>query len=319
MQPSKLIGLWTFALCVVYSRLEAEPSPTLRLPEILTNREVRLRFDAPAGRLLQLESSFDLSRWSPLSTLLSAPSATFTDSAAPFAGSRFYRVDFAPTNAIVGDYVSTTNGPAVIHPIEHATFVMTWEGKTIYSDPVGATSDFAGLPRADLILVTHGHGDHFNAGIISAVRGSNAVLLVPQIVYSSLPANLKAIATVMANGGSTNLLGLTVDAVPAYNLTSNNHPKGQGNGYVLTMAGARIYISGDTEDIPEMRSLSEIDIAFVCMNLPFTMSVDKAADAVRAFQPRVVYPYHYRGSDVNRFKQLVGADREIEVRLRAWY
>jgi L-ascorbate metabolism protein UlaG (beta-lactamase superfamily) len=125
----------------------------------------------------------------------------------------------------------------------------------------------------------------------------------------------------LANGGSTNYLGMTIDAIPAYNFTASYHPPGVGNGYVLTIAGKRLYMAGDTEDVPEMRALRNIDAAFLPMNLPFTMTVTNAASAVREFRPAVVYPYHYQGSgstpgDINVFKRLVGQDLGIEVRLR---
>jgi len=125
----------------------------------------------------------------------------------------------------------------------------------------------------------------------------------------------------MANGDKAEVQGITVEAIPMYNITPGRtgHTKGRGNGYVLTIDGKRIYVAGDTEDIPEMRALQNIDMAFVCMNLPFTMDINQAASAVREFRPKVVYPYHYSSSDVNRFKQLIGKDVSVEVRLRKWY
>ena len=131
----------------------------------------------------------------------------------------------------------------------------------------------------------------------------------------------KSLTIVLTNGASTNVLGLTVEAVSAYNFPTNQpiyHSQGNRNGYVATIGGKRLYLAGDTRDVPEMRALANIDVAFVCMNLPFTMTVDAAASAARQFQPRVVYPYPFSSSDVNRFKQLVGTDLGIEVRLRKW-
>jgi L-ascorbate metabolism protein UlaG (beta-lactamase superfamily) len=124
---------------------------------------------------------------------------------------------------------------------------------------------------------------------------------------------------VLTNGAAAELLGLKVEAVPAYNRTSTFHPKGVGNGYVVTIGGKRLYVSGDTEDVPEIRALRDIDVAVVCMNLPYTMTVAQAASAVRELRPAVVYPYHSQGSDLNQFKRLAGADLGIEVRLRKWY
>jgi len=139
-----------------------------------------------------------------------------------------------------------------------------------------------------------------------------------------MSTTLKSRTIILTNGTTTNVLGVGIEAVPAYNLTSANHVKGVGNGYVLTIGGRRLYLSGDSEDIPEMRALPGIDVAFVCMNVPFTMPVDKAASAARAFRPRVLYPYHYRNQDssyanLNALKQQVGTDLGIEVRLRKWY
>ncbi len=194
----------------------------------------------------------------------------------------------------------------------------------IYNDPVGDAALFQGIPRADLILISHAHGDHFNNSTLGVVTNSGSVIIAPPVVYNTMPAELKNLTRVMTNGATTQVLGLTIEAVPAYNLTSSNHPKGVGNGYVLTLGGRRIYLSGDSEDIPEMRSLQNIDVAFVCMNVPFTMPVDKASSAVRDFRPRVIYPYHYRNqggslADLTAFKRQVGIDLGSEVRLRNWY
>jgi L-ascorbate metabolism protein UlaG (beta-lactamase superfamily) len=156
---------------------------------------------------------------------------------------------------------------------------------------------------------------------LNAVGATNATIIAPSVVLPMLSAQLRAKTIVLANGRSTNVAGVTIEAIGMYNITAgrNNHTKGVGNGYVLTLGDRRIYISGDTEDVPEMRALEGIDVAFVCMNLPFTMDVNQAANAVREFRPRMVYPYHYRGSDVTRFKQLVGPAAGVEVRLRNWY
>ncbi len=230
-----------------------------------------------------------------------------------------------------GDQVSTDKGPLVIHPIRHATFVMRWNGKTIYADPVGGAKPFAGLPTPDLLLVTHIHGDHFDPKTLDAVvpAGQKPVLIVPKSVDEKIPDSLRAKATVkiMANGDKADVEGISIEAVPAYNTTAGKesfHPKGRDNGYVLTLGGKKVYIAGDTEDIPEMRALKGIDIAFLPMNLPYTMSVAKAADAIRAFKPKIVYPYHYRSgdgtkADTEELKRLVGADSGVEIRARDWY
>lgn len=228
----------------------------------------------------------------------------------------------AADNKLSGDSIPTQNGDLIIHPVNHATFVLSWNGKTIYVDPVGGAKRFEGLPRPDLILVTDIHGDHLHPETLAAVAGDKAKIVVPAAVAAKLPGNLRPLTTVLANGQTKSILDISIEAIPMYNLTGDRlkfHDKGRGNGYVLTLGGKRVYLSGDTEDIPEMRALKNIDMAFVCMNLPYTMTVDQAASAVREFKPKIVYPYHYRGSDTEKFKKLVGETSGIEVRLRDWY
>jgi L-ascorbate metabolism protein UlaG (beta-lactamase superfamily) len=169
--------------------------------------------------------------------------------------------------------------------------------------------------------VSHTHGDHFNASTIGFVRANDGVIIAPQAVYNQMSATLRAATIVLPNNRSTNVLGMTIEAVPAYN---QNHPVGSGNGYVVTIGGKRFYMAGDTGDTPEMRALQNIDVAFLCMNIPFTMNVTSAASAARAFRPRVLYPYHYRNQDgsfanLNQLKTLIGRDHPIEVRVRDWY
>src|SRR5437773_11836002 len=221
-----------------------------------------------------------------------------------------------------GDRLSTPEGDLIIHPINHATFVLQGKDKTIYVDPVGGGKRFEEFPRPDLILITDIHGDHLNPETLAAIATDKTMLIAPSAVADKLPEKLRKQTTVLSNGENKSVMGIKVEAVPMYNLTQERlqyHTKGRGNGYVLTIAGKRLYISGDTEDIPEMRALKNIDVAFVCMNLPYTMTVEQAASAVREFKPKIVYPYHYRGSDTEKFKQLVGSDGGVEVRLRDWY
>ena len=303
--------------------LAAQPIPRFTMVQTLTNRELRLKLDATNGFFYRIDAATNLPDWSALVTLAGVKtSLQLTDSAAPYLPQRFYRAQlFTETNTFTGDHLTTTNGDIVIHPINHATFVLRWNGKTIYNDPVGSTTLYTGLPKADLILVSHAHTDHFNSSTIEAVRGSNAVIIVPSAVYSSLSATQKTMAIVLTNSAATNVMGLFVQAVPAYN---SNHPLGTGNGYVLTIGGKRIYLSGDTGNQPEIRALPNIDVAFLCMNTPFTMTVNEATNCVRAMRPKVVYPYHYRNQDgtttnAAAFKQFLGTDLGIEVRLRQWY
>jgi L-ascorbate metabolism protein UlaG (beta-lactamase superfamily) len=178
-----------------------------------------------------------------------------------------------------------------------------------------------------MVLITDIHGDHMDVKTLQALDLSKAIMVVPQAVADSLAKHMKKEVVLLNNGKTTNQLGIEIKAIPMYNLpetADSRHTKGRGNGYILTIGGKNIYISGDTEDIQEMRSLKNIDVAFVCMNLPYTMDVKQAADAVLAFKPKVVYPYHYRGqgglADVNSFRQTVNAsNKQIEVRLRSWY
>ncbi len=197
----------------------------------------------------------------------------------------------------------------------------------IYTDPVGGVEAFANQPAPTIILVTDIHGDHLSTTTLAAVIREDTMLVVPQAVKDLLTPELAARALVLANGKEMIQQDLKIRAIPMYNIPESNdsrHPKGRGNGYVLSRNDFNVYIAGDTAGIPEMRALKNINIALVPMNLPYTMSVDEAADAVLAFKPRTVYPYHYRGpdglSDVEKFKSLVNAgDPTIEVVLANWY
>jgi len=222
------------------------------------------------------------------------------------------------------DHEKVRGGELAIQPITHATLVLSYHNKNIYVDPTGGADAFKGLAAPDIILITDIHGDHFDPKTIDAINTSKAVLVVPQAVADKLPATTdKQKIVILKNGDKTKQQEISIEAIPMYNLPEAPdayHTKGRGNGYVLNIGDKHIYISGDTEDIPEMRALKNIDIAFVCMNLPYTMPVEQAAQGVLAFKPKVVYPYHYRGQDVNTFKTLVNeGDKNIEVRLRNWY
>jgi len=216
-------------------------------------------------------------------------------------------------------------GELMIQPITHATLVLSYQNKNIYVDPTGGAEAFKGVGPTDVILITDIHGDHFDRKTIEAINTANTILIVPQAVADSLPATInKKNLVILNNGGKTSQVGISILAVPMYNLpTAENakfHPKGRGNGYILEIGGKRVYISGDTADTPEMRALKNIDIAFVCMNLPYTMNVEGAASGVLAFKPKVVYPYHYRGQDVEVFKKLINeGNKAIDVRLVNWY
>ncbi len=230
------------------------------------------------------------------------------------------------TAELAKDTIAIDGGELTVFPINHATFVMTGPGMVIYVDPVGGAEVFGDFEPPDLILITHIHGDHTSAETMQTISTDDTVVLAPTTVAEKLGKGIPGRMHILANGESFEEKGLKIEAVPAYNLTEDRrdfHPKGRDNGYVVTIGGKRIYIAGDTEDIPEMRELTNIDAAFVCMNLPYTMTVESAADAVLEFAPKIVYPYHYRGqggmSDLEAFKKAVAVNPEIEVRLLDWY
>ena len=233
-------------------------------------------------------------------------------------------VETAPAGPMVsGDVIATDNGDLALQPLNHATFAMAWGGQTIYVDPVGGAELYEGLPSPELILITDIHGDHFDVETLEAVATAGTMIVAPAAVVEGLPEGLAAQAQTLANGAETSVLDLNVEAIPMYNLTEDRlqfHENGRGNGYVLTIGGRRVYISGDTEDIPEMRALENIDVAFVCFNLPYTMTEAQAASAVVEFAPAIVYPYHFGESDVNLFAELVAeGGGDIEVRQSVWY
>lgn len=221
----------------------------------------------------------------------------------------------------------TGQGPVEIVPIEHASAVLKWGDVALYTDPVGGAEKFEGQTPPTIILLTDIHGDHLSTSTLSAIAGSSTIV-APKAVADQLPDPLKTRVVVLANGESTTQEGIRIEAVPMYNLpeaeNANFHTEGRGNGYLLEKDGFRVYIAGDTAGTPEMRALKDIDIALIPMNLPYTMSVEEAAEATLAFKPAQVIPYHYRQpdgfADVEKFKQLVNAgDQNIEVLLLPWY
>ena len=309
-------------LILINCAAQAQAQTSFSQVQRQTNAEIALQFISPKGSAYRLETSGDLFSWDSWLTAVSAGTNAHVDGAAPFLQNRFYRAQsVAGTNFLTGDHLGTTNGDVVFHPINHASLVMSWNGLIIYNDPVGGSTPYRGLPRADLILISHAHGDHFDTTTLNAIKTTKTILIAPPTVYSSLSSALKQQTISLPNNAGTNALGVFVDAVPAYN---SNHPKGTGSGYVLTLGGRRIYLTGDTGDIAEVRALRDIDVAFVCMNVPFTMTVTQAASAIRDFRPRVIYPYHYRNSDnslanFQTLRKQLGTDLGIELRLRAWY
>jgi L-ascorbate metabolism protein UlaG (beta-lactamase superfamily) len=221
------------------------------------------------------------------------------------------------------DTLATSSGDLKITPIHHASLMLEWNGKVVDVDPWGAES-YAGCPKADLILITDTHADHLDPKAIAAVTRDDTI-----IVASEAAARTIAVARGLSNGAKADLMfagvSIEVETMAAYNLTRGPapgqfyHPNGRGNGYVLTLGGKRIYISGDTECIPEMALLKNIDVAFICMNLPYTQTPQEAAECVKKFCPAIVYPYHYRGQDPRIFADALRDEQGIEVRLRNWY
>jgi L-ascorbate metabolism protein UlaG (beta-lactamase superfamily) len=225
------------------------------------------------------------------------------------------------------DIIATPKGNVTIQPVYHASLVLEFNNVAIYADPTQGADTYKDMKKPDLVLITHIHGDHFDMKTLNGLDLSHATLVVPQSVADKMPAEWKDKIVVLHNGGSAILHGITITSIAMYNMPGDStvhHPKGKGNGYVLNLGGKKFYVSGDTEATPELRSLKDIDVAFICMNLPYTMDVAEAASGVLAFKPKIVYPYHYRTptgfSDVAKFKSLVNAgDPSIDVRQRNWY
>lgn len=217
------------------------------------------------------------------------------------------------------DSFKTAGGTLEITFIGHGTLMFTFDGKTIHVDPWSRLADYSLLPDPDIILITHEHGDHLDLNAIHVCRKENT-----ELVLTELCAQKVSGGTVMRNGDTTEIKGIKIDAVPAYNIKHQRapgqpyHPRGDGNGYVLTFGenGLRLYVAGDTENIPEMAELKDIDIAFLPMNLPYTMTPEMAAEAARSFRPGILYPYHFGDTDVSALFSELQDEENIEVRIR---
>ncbi len=211
--------------------------------------------------------------------------------------------------------------PVKFIPINHASFIIETSNFTVYTDPVQSAESYSKYPPPDIILITDIHRDHLNKEVVNSIKKEKTKIIAPKAAVEKL-----GFGKTLNNGEKIKIEDAVIEAIPMYNTTKKRlkfHPKGRGNGYILTLNGKRIYISGDTEDIKEMRELKNIDFAFITMNLPYTMSIEQAASAVLEFKPKVVYPYHYRGpkgySDIEKFKYLVSKNKNIDVRLLNWY
>ena len=201
----------------------------------------------------------------------------------------------------------------------HGSLLFEYDRLNVYSDPSGL-QNIEDLPKADIVLITHEHGDHFNPSLLEEMRKESTVLLMNDRCAERIDG-----ATVMRNGDSRTVMGLTIDAVPSYNLVHKNdngeffHPKGRDNGYVITFGGKRVYVAGDTENHPEMKALQNIDIAFLPMNLPYTMTPEMVADAAQGFKPDILYLYHYRDGDTEKLQQLMKDVEGVDLRIKKMY
>ena len=209
------------------------------------------------------------------------------------------------------DVFKTSGGDLKITFIGHGTLMLNYAGKVIQVDPVSMYADYTTLPKADLILVTHEHMDHLDPKAIQALSTPGTVIVCNQASAKSLPN-----ATVMKNGDEKTAAGIKIEAVPAYNPEKQFHPKGNGNGYVLTFGDKRVFIAGDTENVPEIKALKNIDVAFLPMNLPYTMTPEQVADVAKAMRPKILYPYHFGQTDTGRLVDLLKDEKGIEVRIR---
>ncbi len=215
------------------------------------------------------------------------------------------------------DVIKTAGGDLEIFCIGHASLMMKWGGKIIHIDPSSRLADYSVMPRADLLLITHEHPDHLDPAAIEQVRTKSTAVIAPEKAAEKLGN-----AAVMKNGDTRSILGITIEAVPAYNLVHKRengqpfHPKGAGNGYVLTFGSTRVYVAGDTENTPEMKALRNIAIAFLPMNLPYAMTPEMVADAAKTFRPKILYPYHTGDTDTSRIADLLKNEKGIEVRIR---
>jgi L-ascorbate metabolism protein UlaG (beta-lactamase superfamily) len=215
------------------------------------------------------------------------------------------------------DTIKTDSGDLEITFVGHGTLMFAFDAKIIHVDPWSTLADYSLMPKADIVLITHQHRDHLDTKAVEQIRAEKTSVVLTEICAEQVDGGI-----VMKNGDTQTVAGLKIEAVPAYNIVNMRskgvpyHPKGEGNGYVITLGGKRIYIAGDTENIPEMRGLGGIDVAFLPMNLPYTMTPKMVADAAKAFKPKRLYPYHYGSTDTSEIVELLKDVNEIEVLIR---
>lgn len=225
--------------------------------------------------------------------------------------------DAAAQGSFQTDILKTSQGDLEITFIGHGSLMFTFNGKVIHVDPFSKLAEYSKLPKADMLLITHEHRDHLDLKAVEAVRTDKTVLVLTETCAARLKGGI-----IMENGDTKTVGGLKIEAVPAYNLVHMRsegvpfHPKGIGNGYVITFGDKRVYVAGDTENIPEMKKLERIDCAFLPMNLPYTMNPEMVADAAKAFKPKILYPYHYGDTDTSNIEQLMKDTQDVEIRIR---
>jgi L-ascorbate metabolism protein UlaG (beta-lactamase superfamily) len=216
------------------------------------------------------------------------------------------------------EVIETNAGPLKITFIGHATLMFTFNKMTIHVDPFSRMADYTKLPKADLVLITHHHGDHLDPAAVEKIKTGKTKIILTKKCGETVTGGI-----IMANGDIKTVNGLKIEAVAAYNLVHKRgsgdpfHPKGEGNGYVITFGDKRVYVAGDTENTPEMKNLKNIEAAFLPMNLPYTMTPEMVVDAVKAFKPKILFPYHFAfgNTDLPKLETLMKDVKEVKLRI----
>ena len=218
------------------------------------------------------------------------------------------------------DKFQTDNGELAIHFVKHGSLFFEFDGKIIHVDPVARMGDYENYPVADLILITHHHGDHLDLNAIELIKKENTKIILTQKCREM--SEYLSDVIVLNNGDILGINQLEIEAIPAYNIINKRengdpfHVKDEGNGYIIRFGDKKVLVAGDTENIPEIKSLTNIDIAFLPMNLPYTMTPEMVADAAKAFRPKILYPYHYGKTDTSILTELLKEEKDIEVRIK---